>query len=533
MTLAEAVAQGLRQLGIEHAFGIPGIHNLALHKAFIQQGIKVVTTRHEQGAAFMCDGYARVSGRPAVCLVIDGPGLLNAATGIAQANSDSSPLIVVTPAPNLKGKGTTSGHVHELPDQSRVSSQICREFFEVCSSSDLAYALKRIDFRFSASRPGAAHLQVPMDLMMSQAVVPEPSTQRSALKLPADAGPAISEAERMLNDSQRPLVLAGGGTLDAGSEVARICDTLDAPCLNTTASKGLLPESNPYRVGGSPSLPCIRNAMKEADVLLAIGTEFGETDFDLLFIPEPVTANKLIRVDIDPHQLKKNINADVAICCDAKTALKALHPCPKQCGGVRWSEALRCTIRNEHHFHPDYETFFNAVRKTTDVLVGDSTQPSYYATWMYEPEHIRSCFHSATGFGTLGFGLPAAIGAKIARPDARVTSLIGDGGAQFTISELAVATDLGLGMPFLIWDNSSYREIDKALAVDNILKHTGYRQSPDFRMIANAFGCAYAQPESYDELTMEIARAHDHAIPTVIAVEEARFIKIPQPNWYL
>ena len=533
MTLAEALAHGLKLRGIEHAFGIPGIHNLALHKAFIRQGIKVITTRHEQGAAFMCDGYARVSGNPAVCLVIDGPGLLNAATGIAQANSDSSPLIVVTPAPSLDGRGTKSGRVHELPDQSRVSSQICREFFEVCDSNDLTHALKRTDTRLSTLRPGAIHLQIPLDKMLSASISPEPSNKRPASEFSLDASPAIAEAERALNESERPLVLVGGGAIDAGSEVVRICEALDAPCLNTTAAKGLLPNTNPYRVGGSPSLPCIRDAMKEADVLLAIGTEFGETDFDLLFLSESVTANGLIRIDIDPHQLVQNIKADTAICGDAKLALQALSLVPQKRAGKQWTEVLRCAIRNEPHFFRDYDAFFDAVREATDVLIGDSTQPTYYATWMYEPKQRRSYFHSATGFGTLGFGLPAAIGAKIAKPNARVTSLIGDGGAQFTMSELAVATDQGLGLPFLIWDNSAYLEIDKALAVDNILKHTGYRRSPDFRMIANGFGCAYARPQSLNDLTREIACAHERTVPTVIAIDEESFVRTPPPNWYL
>ena len=532
--LADALALSLLEHGVTQAFGIPGIHNLKLFTSFVQQGIDVVTTRHEQGAAFMCDGYARASGRPAACLVIDGPGFLNASTGIAQASGDSSPLIVVTPAQDRASSPVASGRIHELEDQLQISRQICRASFEITDADSLASAVEGAFSIFNTMRPGAIHMQVPMSAVSNSiAAAPQPRPVSDVTPMDGDTMQSIARARELLDAAERPLLLVGGGAVDAAEDIHRLASTLDAPCINTTNAKGILPKSSPYRVGGSPSLKCIRDAISQADVVLAVGTEFGETDYDMLFLQESVVIQRLIRIDADPDQLLRNISADVAICGRATQVLPAIQPTARNRDGAQSASALRDSIRQEPHFRADYGDFFQLMVEATDVLVSDSAQPSYFAVWMYEPEKPRSYFHSASGFGTLGFGIPAAIGAKLARPESRVSCLVGDGGAQFTISELAVASDLGLGMPFLVWDNSAYKEIDKALAAENILKHTGYRRSPDFRMLAKGFGCAHAAPRNHEELASVIAEAHERSVPTVVAVAESRFVSNDQENWYL
>ena len=359
-----------------------------------------------------------------------------------------------------------------------------------------------------------------------------PSDRQGWPSITEEVATVIAQAQALLEAAERPLLLMGGGAVDAGEDIERLARDLDAPCINTTNAKGILSKSSPYRVGGSPSLRCIRSAIGQADVVLAVGTEFGETDYDMLFLNQPVMVRKLIRVDADPAQLSSNISSDLAICGRATQVLRAIDPRPRHRDGLRWAGELRASIREDSHFRSDYLALFEAIEGVTDLLVSDSTQPSYYAVWMYEPERPRSYFHSASGFGTLGFAIPAAIGAKLARPESRVCCLIGDGGAQFTISELAVASDLGLGMPFLVWDNSAYKEIDKALAAKNILKYTGYRKSPDFRMLAKGFGCEHVTPHHLDELASVIAEAHERPVPTVVTMEESRFVAEEQENWY-
>ena len=267
--------------------------------------------------------------------------------------------------------------------------------------------------------------------------------------------------------------------------------------------------------------------------MLAIATEVGETDYDFFFDGQLQINGKLIRIDIDAAQLTRNVRADVAICSDARYALQALNQAlPNQIlsshesrasNGAARAKQLRDQLRATRD--ADYENFFDAIREALPdvIIVGDSTQPTYYAWLHYETEKPRRYFHSASGFGTLGYAIPAAIGAKLAAADSPVIGLIGDGAAQFTIGELASAVEAKAAVIFLIWNNHGYGEIKRFMADGNIPQIGVDIYTPDFVGLGKAFGCHAVRANNLDQLKSELVTAAGRARPTVIEVMQEDF----------
>ena len=527
MTPPKVVASSLKELGIDTVFGIPGIHNLDLYDAFTSNDFRSVTATHEQGAAFMADGYARVLGRPAVCLTIDGPGLLNAATAIAQAKNDSSPMVVVTPEmPSTPG---INGKLHEFDNQYSLGDSLARSSLHIDSRTCAISLIKRLNHHFRSTRPG------PIVLFVSSGINNTPyesvSSQGGAHNSPSRAD-RVSIAQRVLNAARYPMVVLGGGARDIGPLASSIVENLDAPCINTVNGKGLLPLGHPLRVGLSPSLSCVRHALTYADAVLAVGTEFAETDYDFFQLGPLPQLKGLVRIDIDPDQISKNQVPAVELIGDAKAILNQLDLEPKERLGRERSHELVQQGKQEQHRHADFAAFLEALSQHTDYLIGDSCQPTYHATWDYEPASPRGYSHSASGFGTLGFAIPAALGAKVARPEDRVTALIGDGASLFTISEFATASKLGLPLPIVLWDNNGYREIEKASKVRDGAYRCVQSHRVDFQLLAAGFHTRYVRVRNLDDLTSELHSAHSVAGPTLLHAVESDFIKLPQSNWY-
>ena len=343
----------------------------------------------------------------------------------------------------------------------------------------------------------------------------------------------FDEAIRLLEESQSPMIVAGGGAVGAAQEIRSLAEMLDAPVVNTVNAKGILPPNHPLRVGFSPSLPEIRQLLTQADVVLAVGTELGETDFDLLMLDEPLRFRKLIRIDSDPKQVHANAKSSCSIVGDAKATITRLVVKKPSCSGASRVCRVRAEASRSKYYNSEMGGFLDTIRDETDVLVGDSTQPTYYAAWMYEPSKVRQYFHSVSGFGTLGYAIPAAIGAKIGKPESRVTCLFGDGGAQFTLSEIRSASQLQLGMPIIIWNNRGYGEIDKAMKVLSSKPSYESPQPPDFRLIAQAHGACFSRPHNLEELGAAIRVAHVSNRPTLIEVDQSQFFDYESTeNWY-
>jgi len=558
-TTAALLLDLLVERGVDTVFGLPGNHTVALYRGFESHGIRHITCRHEQGAAFMADGYARATGRPGVCVLISGPGLLNAATAIAQANADSVPMLVISGVAAVADLGMNRGTLHELPDQHATAASFCRRSSTLLDPKNLPGLIDGAFATFTAARPGPVHVEIPLDLMEAAADVPPrrradvpprrradvPPRRRADVPrrdaaTPGSPGPdmaLITQAAQHLVEAQSPAILVGGGAVETTGNLVAVAERLDAPVFNTVNGKGICPIEHPLAVGGSPSLPCLRMALAESDIVLAIGTEMAETDFDLLMAGPLEAHPELIRIDIDPQQILIPHPPASGITSDSSLAVRALlDALPGQKAdhqGADRAARLRSAIRTEVHFHDEMQAFFDTLKKAAPdaIVVGDSTRPTYYAAWQFECSRPRSYFHSVSGFGTLGYGLPAAFGAALG-PERPVIALIGDGGIQFTLPELTTAAELGLAVAVIVWHNDGYREIENSMRARNIPADSTRILAPDFQAAAKAHHAHHANPRSLDELERTLVEALDADGPTLVELQEADFLTQPSGGWY-
>jgi acetolactate synthase-1/2/3 large subunit len=531
----QRLVQMLAAYGVDTVFGIPGNHTVPLYRGLAGSSIRHVSPRHEQGAGFMADGYARATGRPGVCFLISGPGLTNALTPMMQALADSVPMLVVSAVAARHQLGMGEGRLHELPDQRGLVQRCTRFSHTLMRPDELPRVLARAFAVFASERPGPVHIELPLDVITADASHVDPSPWPQPYP-PAAAPEGVVEAARLLSGADRPCIIAGGGAVAAAEPLRAVAEALDAPVLNTVNGKGLLPPGHPLAVGGSPSLASVRALLDESDRVLAVGTEFGETDYDMLFLGEPELSATLIRIDIDAQQLARNQRPTLALCGDAASTLAALAERlptrPRE--GARRAALTRSAIRSEQHYHPQFQAVFDTLQQALPglLLVGDSTLPTYYAVWQYEPDGPRRYFHSATGGGTLGYAIPAAMGAKLACPELPVVALIGDGSAQFTIAELAAGAEAGLPVAVLVWNNSGYGEIEQGMRASGFEPVGVAIPPPDFAALAGGMGCACAQPRTSEELVHALQASQDRDVPTVIELRQDDFITEPAGQWY-
>ncbi len=540
-TCGERLVELLQDYGVETVFGIPGNHTVELYRGLASSSIRHVSPRHEQGAGFMADGYARASGRPGVCFLISGPGLTNAMTPMMQALADSIPMLVISAVAARHQLGMGEGHLHDLPNQSALAGQCSRFSHTLMRPDELPRILARAFAVFSSERPGPVHIEIPLDVITADASAVSPRRWPSCLP-PSASEQAIGAARDLLLAADRPVIIVGGGAVKAGSPLRAIAEQLNAPVVNTVNAKGVLPLTHPLAVGGSPSLPAVRQLLAQSDVILAVGTEFGETDYDMLFLGDLQLAGTLIRIDIDAQQLCRNLRPELAICGDASTSLSALSAA--LLAGKAPLDTVptipdrvahtRTAIRAEEHFHSEFQALFDAIQDALPglVLVGDSTLPTYYAVWQYEPAGPRQYFHSATGGGTLGYAIPAALGAKLARPDVPVVALIGDGSAQFTLPELAAGVAAGLPVVVIVWNNNGYREIKQGMVASDITPVGVDISPPDFIAAARAMGCAAGRPNNLVALKLALQSAAKRSVPTLLELDQSLFISQPAGQWY-
>lgn len=513
--------------GIDVVFGIPGVHTLELYRGLAAAGMRHVLVRHEQNAGFAADGYARVSGSPAALFVISGPGLTNAVTAVAQAYSDSSPMIVVASTPVRRSLGKGWGVLHELPDQLALGAGVTGLARSACSAEDVRDHLRAIFTSLRCGRPRPAYLQVPLDLLA------EPTDLRAerfttAVTHHPPPPEAIDRAVTALASASRPLVIAGGGACEAAGSLRQLVKTLDTYLVTTTAGKGLLPESHPANLGASLQFRETQELIARADVIVAVGTELSETDF---YTGTRLPMNgRLIRVDLDPAKLSDHYGADIALWSDAGAALEAILR--RLTGRRGWrSEAGPAAghrSRIEHTFTPPMRArlgALSAIRAAVPddgVVFSDQTQIAYLGNYAYGADRPGSWFHPC-GYGTLGFALPAAIGAKLAQPERPVLALAGDFGLQFTLQELTTAVELELNLPVVIWNNASLGQIKDDMLAAGIPPLAVVARNPDFLAVAHAFGAEGIRTASPAALTAAIHQAFGRRVPTLIEVREADF----------
>lgn len=517
-----AVVETLAANGVDTIFGIPGTHNLELYRHFRGTGIRPVTPRHEQGAGYAAEAYARVSGRPGVVVTTSGPGLTNAMTAAATAYAESKPLLVVSPGVPTGTEGRDLGMLHETKDSRAAMDHLVRWSRRVRSADEAADAVTEAFASFRGTRPRPVHVEIPIDVL-------EQSWTGTARAATATAAPAPDQqaairAAQLLAAAQRPLIIAGGGAVDAATELAALAEAVDAPVATTVNGKGALDEGHRLSVGASVRLRALQEAAAASDALVVVGSELGDSDL----WEGRITGGSVIRIDIEAGQLHKNCNADVTLLADAAEAMWAVLTAlptdrPRPQDGSARAAALRADCLAEaRRDGAAYEAITAAVRAglpADGVLTGDSSQVTYFGSVHFfdVPGPRQFCY--TPGYATLGYGLPAGIGAALGRPGAPVATLLGDGAFMFAVQELATAVELGLPIPIVVVDNGGYREIrdqeeSRGIAPVGVDLHV-----PDLALLATAIGAHGTRTKDPAALTGLVQDALGADRPTVIHLD--------------
>ncbi|MEG1628777.1 5-guanidino-2-oxopentanoate decarboxylase [Pseudomonas sp.] len=539
-TCGEVLVKLLEGYGVDHVFGIPGVHTVELYRGLARSSIRHITPRHEQGAGFMADGYARTRGKPGVCFIITGPGMTNITTAMGQAYADSIPMLVISSVQSRNQLGGGRGKLHELPAQGNLVAGVAGFSHTLMSADDLPMVLARAFAVFDGARPRPVHIEIPLDVLVEDADHLLNSTPVRISR--AGAAPAaVAQMATLLASARRPLILAGGGAIEASVELTRLAEYLQAPVALTINAKGVLPSNHPLQIGSTQSLVATRELVAEADVVLAIGTELAETDYDVTFKGGFEIPGRLLRIDIDPDQTVRNYPPELALVADATVATQALlvaladQPTPVRT--AQWGAGRAARLRERlladwdapmHSQTRMLKTLLETLPNA--VLVGDSTQPVYTGNLTLDMDHPRRWFNASTGYGTLGYALPAAMGAWLGNAEAiedraPVICLIGDGGLQFTLPELASATEAQVPLIVVLWNNQGYEEIKKYM-VNRAIEPVGVDiHTPDFIGVAKALGCAAQAVNDVEQLREALRQACDRKGPSLIEIDQNRWMQ--------
>jgi acetolactate synthase-1/2/3 large subunit len=524
-TLGERLVAWLELYGIDTVFGIPGVHTIEMYRGLGQAALTHLTPRHEQGAGFAADGYARASGRVAACFVITGPGLTNMLTPMAQAYADSVPMLVVSSVNARPVLGLEAGDLHEVRSSGRMAAHAAAFSHTLSDPAQLPDVLARAFAVFEGARPRPVHVEIPRDLFAVR-VPPAVIARPGPISRAAPEPDALALAARWLRAAKRPLILAGGGCAGAAGSVTALAERTGAPVVMTVNGRGVVAAGHPLGVPASPSLHAIRRLIAEADVILALGTEWGRTDYDIESHGPFAVPGRVIRVDIDAEQLRRGVPPALAMVGDAGSAARGLverlgQGAPAPDGAERAAAAMAEAMEE---IGPNYRAsvaFLDAIRAALPAapVVGDSTNAIYAGNELHALPAPRLWFNAATGYGALGYGLPAAIGAARAT-GGPVVCIAGDGGVQFTLSELGLAVEARLPVILIVWNNRGYGEIGRYMDVAGVTRVGVDLVTPDFLGIARAYGAAAARLDTLDALPTLLAEGARRPGPTVIELDE-------------
>lgn len=525
MTCGEAVMKLLAAYGVDTVFGMAGTMTLDLYRGIANAGMRHVQCRNEQGASLMADGYARATGKPGVCTIIGGPGVTNAATGIAQAYCDSQPMLILSGASPATTHGKGWGAIHELNDQSAVTAGFTAFSAMVRYPEELPELIARAYAVFRGSRPRPVHISLPRD------VLPLPvEGDWQVRRVPSRPMPdprLIEEAAERLSRATRPLLFVGGGAVGAGEPLSSIAERIGAPVLSSNAGKGIVPDSHPLSLGASILQPASRQALADADVVLLVGSEVAAGDH---FLTKLEIRGDIIRIDIDPAELTSVYAAAVPIQGDARAALDALSAAlagrpplaQRSQGEARARDILARNAAQMTELERRHAQVWSILREALppDTLVmGDATQLVYSGSFAM-PMEVERCWYYSGNYCALGFALPMAIGAKVGAPQRPVMAVAGDGGVMFTVNELATAAEERIALPILVWNNEALKAIADGMDERHIPRIGVEPRSPDFIGLAESLGCRATRAESGAHLAQSVRAALLAERPTLIELRE-------------
>ncbi|PQZ60057.1 MULTISPECIES: thiamine pyrophosphate-binding protein [unclassified Microbacterium] len=509
-TAGRAVLETIRAYGVTAIFGIPGTHNLELYRPLADLGIRAVTNRHEQGSGYGADGWAQQTGLPGVVITTSGPGLQNAMSAIGTAFCESRPLIVLSPGVPLGAEFADVGTLHETKDASAMVGAIAEWSRRVASAAEAVEAVHDAFDLFRTGRPRPVHIEIPLDVLEAPAdVSAEARKPRPVSARVAGDEAALAEAARLLAAAKNPVIVAGGGAVDAAHEVTTLAERLGAPVLTTLNGKGVVDERHPLSLGSNLRLAAAREVAEDADVLLVVGSKLGEAE---LWAPRLEARGSVIRVDISPAQRDKNLAATVGITGDAAAVLDALLTAlPADARPARDLTDARTAIAAEmRETAPETVALAEIIADALPedaIVAGDSSQIVYMALGsVLQSAHPHSLLYTPT-YATLGYGLPAAIGAAVAQTEHPVVTVIGDGALMFCVNEVVTAVEQRLDVTIVCVDNGGYAEI-RQNEVDRGMVPIGVDLvQPDWAALATAFGATGRRVESRDDIASSIRAA--------------------------
>ncbi|MCC7367016.1 MAG: thiamine pyrophosphate-binding protein [Chloroflexi bacterium] len=521
MTGGQALVASLKREGVDTVFGLPGIQLDYLFDALYAEraSINVVHTRHEQATAYMADGYARTTGKVGISVVVPGPGVLNAASAIATAYATNSPVLCITGQIQSELIDIGRGVLHEVYDQLGMLSHITKWNARAMTPNEVPIVVHEAFRQLRSGRPRPVEIEVPPDVLGWEADV------ELRNPLPVDKSPGdpalLEQAATLLGGARRPLILAGGGVMSAEGwdDLRAVAELLDAPVVMTPNGRGALSDQHP--------LAAVQLALTEllptSDVVLAVGTRalgFGSVPM------KPAVGASVIRIDADPTQLSRTIVPTVAIAADAKLALAQLaesigrHNVSRDSRREELAGIKKILSDTLNSVNPQASLGLALRNSAPDdaIFVDESTQVAYWARSglpIYGPRtYVTSGYQ-----GTLGYGFPTALGAKVGNPDRKVISISGDGGFMFNVQEMATAVQHNIGVTIVVFDDGAFGNV-RRIQQESFNGHTiaSDLRNPSFADLGKTFGMPSVRADGADALAGALREAMTEDGPVMIHV---------------
>ncbi len=493
---SRALLKMLEDRDVETMFGYPGGAVIPIYDEIRESSIRHVLVRHEQCAAHAADGFARASGQTGVCLSTSGPGATKMVTGIATAYADSIPMLALTGQVGSKALGSEA---FQEVDAYSLMMSVTKHNFRVTDVNRLPHAIDEAWKIARSGRPGPVHVDLPVDQINSQ-IDDELTTMTYGIKEPTEDISGIPAAVALIRESVRPVIMAGGGVVSAecSEELVRFAELISAPVVTPMMGIGTIPTQHPLNMGalGMHGRLCAKDAFTEADLVIAVGTKFSDRSYSPHTAPGEKT--KVIQIDIDRTQFGKANRDAVYLKCDAKKALNLLiegvGSTAKHDSWARKAKGYKEARNVDFNYftHPIIpQKVMWELNKFIDddtIITTDVGQNQMWAMHFLDIKRPRQ-FISSGSFGTMGFGLPSAIGAKAARPDCKVATVVGDGGLQMVIQELATSVAEDLPVVIVLLNNGWLGMVKQwqKLFWDKRDSETLLEDDPDFAMIAKAY----------------------------------------------
>ena len=541
MTGAQAIIASLEAEGVDTIFGYPGGQAIKIYDAlYDSKKIHHVLARHEQGATHMADGYARATGKVGVVLVTSGPGATNTVTGIATAYMDSVPMVVIT---GQVTRGVIGTDAFQESDIVGITMPIVKHSFLLQSTDELTKTFREAFYIASTGRPGPVLIDIPSDLSGSEMVFHYPDTVNIPSYRPTYKGNAkqVKQAAELICKAERPLIMAGGGIVasHACPELVELAERMQIPVVTTLMGKAAIPCSNPLNLGpvGMHGSKYANMAVTESDLIIACGARFSDrvTGKVSEFAPHA----KIIHIDIDPAEIGKIVNPDVPIVGDVKVVLAAVNERLEKMGAqpacVAWRDEVFSWRERWPFYTSDFadyegkiapevllETLSDKLDPHASIVTTEVGQHQMWALQNIHREHART-FISSGGLGTMGFGFPAAIGAKIGCPDEQVVCIAGDGSFQMNSQEMATAKINGVAVKVLIIDNRALGMVHQwqHLFYNDRFSFTELADNPDFVKLADAYGWRSRRITKPEEI--------DAALDEMLASDEPYLLDVMIP----